>query len=284
VGLVAVVLLSLGARGETRLDSAPAAGAEARQVAAAARHDGPAAFDPPLGFRLAALTPSGVAVFDPDTGELAEMELGPVASYGTRPALATVGPARVAVLFSDGSVGVVDLDTRTVTRIAGDVDGVQAASQPGRLWLRRLVEPGRWQLTQVDAGGAALTVPFAHAGAEPPQVVAGRLVTRSQEGDPWLLTTPDGRFSVELHTRRATLSGVDVRIEQLATGRLTELTGLAHRPVLTPDGRWLLAGDPDGNRLSRIELASGEVDTLEVAHVSGVSLDWSSLVVLPTGP
>lgn len=239
----------------------------------------PPTFAHEVGAPLAVLSMSGVVVLDLDAGSVTELDLGAVRAFGSAPALVALGPQRLAVLFSDHSVGVVELEERSVTRIAEDVQAIMPAGAGGGMWARRLRDDGGWDLTQIDADGRALSVALEFRGTVPPSVHSGRPRAGSA-GEPSVLAV-DGPFLVEVHERRDVIETFDVRIIDVATGGQRWLRDLSHPPVLTPDGRRILVGETAGHRLASYDLATLEVETVEVPRAGGVGLDWANLVVLP---
>ena len=235
----------------------------------------------PVGAPLVVLSMSGVAVLDLDEGTFDELDLGSVRSFGSVPALVALGPRRVAVLFSDRSVGFVDLDERSITRVAEAVQAIFPTARPGGVWIRRLRADGAWELTQLGADGAARSVPMEFRSPVPPRMHAGRPIDASGPVT-FELGSPDGPFLVEVHERQGTLQSFDVRIEDRATGEERWLEALPYRPVLSPDGRRLLVGSTTGNRLTSYDVATLAAETVDVPRSGAVGLDWGNVVVLPT--
>jgi hypothetical protein len=232
----------------------------------------------PIGHRLAALTMSGVAVLDADAGTFEHIEVGTVTSYGSRPALVAMGSDRVAVLLGDRSVWVLDLGTRSVVRIAEQANAILAGSRPGRLWVRRLVGRGQWELQQVDGAGQPLAPPLRLAGGEPPQVVDGRPMALGEGPRP----LPDsGDWEVSVHERRGTVVEYDLQLTDRRSGEERWVRGLSHPPVPVPGGDRLVTGGPGGRELVALDLRTLGRESIPVPTVDGVSVDWANLVVLP---
>lgn len=239
----------------------------------------PARLEQPIGHRLVVLTLTGLLLLDPDTGSHDDLELGSIRSFGAAPAVATLGPSVVAVLFADGSVGAVHLDDRSIRRIAQSVQAVLPATEPGTVWIRRHRRDGHWELTRIDAEGRSVEVSVHPPGALPPRVVAGR-PTVAKASDPRPLGPADAPHLVELHERPGSYHAFAVRVEDRATGRERWLRELSNPPVLTPDGRFLLTGERITNRLTAYELATGASSTLQAPDSAGVTLDWENVAVL----
>lgn len=280
VVLLLVVVLGL-LQGDPRSEPGDRPGAAIAPDVAAPAPGLPTSFTRPLGHRVAALTVSGVAVLDPDDGGFEVVELGAVTSYGSRPALVAVGPDRVAVLFSDRSVGLVDLTARTITRVAEDVNAILPGREPGRFWVRRLLGRSSWELTLLDADGQPRSVALTFSGADPPTVVGGRPTEAASADAPVPLPSSDAGWDLELRRVGGTVVEYEVRIEDQASGSVRWLRGLRHPPVVAPDGGRLLYGVPDGNLLVAHDLVDGADDPIAVPRVDGVDLDWGNLAVLP---
>lgn len=281
VALLLVVVLGL-LQGDPRPGAADRPGAAVAPDVATPAPGAPTTFTQPLGHRVAALTVSGVAVVDPDDGGFEVVELGAVTSYGSRPALVAVGPDRVAVLFSDRSVGLVDLTSRRITRVAEDVNAILPGRGPGRFWVRRLLGRSSWELTLLDADGRPRSVALTFTGAHPPTVIGGRPTEAPSSADaPVPLAPADARWDLEVHQVGGTVVEYEVRIEDRVSGSVRWLRGLPHPPVVAPDGGRLLHGVPDGNLLVAHGLVDGADDRIAVPRVDGVGLDWGNLAVLP---
>jgi hypothetical protein len=261
VGTVVAVLVAgavvtsswFGGSADGAGQGSPAAPTASTARVVAGPDDAPTRFDEPVGHHVVVLTMSGLMALDPDSGSYRELELGAIRSFSASPAVAPVGPDEVAVLFSDRSVGVVDLDARSVQRIARDVHAV---------------------FPSAEAGSSCYA---------PPAVPVARPVPPGEAG-PVLLSSLGGRYRVEVHELRSTLRSFAVRVTDGATGRERWLRDLPHRPVLTPDGRYLLVGEPLRNRFTAYDVATLRSQTMQAPSSAGVTLDWENLAVLPGGP
>ena len=278
VALVAVVLVSMvgGTTGGGTATEPSATAAENRSWRSAVT---PPRLASPLGQRLVTLTLTGLAVVDLDNGSFDELDLGAVRSYGAAPALAPLDTRRVAVLFADRSVAVVDLEQRSITRVAEDVQAVFPTPDAGGFWVRRAVAGG-WELTQMDSNGRAISVAMRFPPGAPPRMVAGRPVIGPNDGAV-VVSPPDGPYLVEVREERQTLSSYDVVITDPVSGRRHELTGLDQLPVVSSDGRRLLVAEAVGNRLSVYDLDRWTAETVDVPRSGAVGLDWGNAVLLP---
>jgi hypothetical protein len=224
---------------------------------------------------------TGLAVLDLDDGRFTDLDLGSVRSFSSAPALVAVGPETVAVLFADRSVGLVSLQERSVTRVAEGVQGVAPTARAEGFWVRRLLDDGGWELSQLGPTGRPAAVPVRLPGPNPPVMVHGRPVAAARAPGTLTLSRPGAPFLVEAVEQRTTLHSFDVTVTDEATGVRWALTGLQHPPAVSPDGRRLILGEPVGNKLTVIDLESRRSETVEVPRSGTVGLDWGNVVVLP---